>query len=217
MKKFILIFNTIAVLFILFINVYSEDIFFYKAYKTDSKIIYDGNEIEFEAPVVTIDNHTYIPLREAAEKMDISVNWNGEENKIILTENSNDVYARELFNSLFKFALPSTAEVLNYDYYVENDEQYFAAKISFNQSDLEYITSKLSENYAYIDYLNQRNYINFISVYSNEYPWWELSELTDSDLNYRIMKSGVYKKTVEICFFITKASDGEYYLYVYQL
>lgn len=215
MKKFILIFNTIAVLFILFINVYSEDIFFYKAYKTDSKIIYDGNEIEFEAPVVTIDNHTYIPLREAAEKMDISVEWNGEEHKIILTENSNDVYARELFNNLFEFALPYTAEVLNYDYYEEDDEQYFAAKISFNQSDLEYITSKLSENYSYIDNLDLKN--ELVSYYSKEYSWWELSELTDSDLNYRIMKSGVHVKTVEICFVITKALDGEYYLYVYQL
>ena len=100
MKKSVFLFNIIVILLALFVNVYSEDIFFYKAYISDSKIIYNENEIEFESPVVTIDNQTYIPLREVAEKMDISVDWNGEDHRIVLTKNS-DYAAREIFNNLF--------------------------------------------------------------------------------------------------------------------
>ena len=213
MKKSVFLFNIIVILLALFVNVYSEDIFFYKAYISDSKIIYNENEIEFESPVVTIDNQTYIPLREAAEKMDISVEWNGEDHRIVLTKNSNDA-AREIFNNLFEFALSPTAEILNYDYFTEDDEQYFIAKISFNQSDLEYFDNNLSISLNRIDMARSSS---MISYYNNIYTWWDLSELNRSVSVYRRMKSGVRKKTVDMSVFITPVVDDMYYLYLYYI
>lgn len=39
------------------------------------KIIADGEEIDFENPVVTINGNAYIPLREAAENAGMTVEW----------------------------------------------------------------------------------------------------------------------------------------------
>lgn len=181
----------------------------YEAYETGVKIFFNGKEIEFDLPVVTINNHTYIPLREAAEKADVGVEWNGEDNTIMLTGNSHGFDVQNVFENLFEFALPDTAEILNYDYFIEYEEQYFTAKISFNGKDLEYIKNSFFKT-VWMELEDWK----FLSYNGNKYPWWDLSDTSESTCAYHRFKSGVEKKTVEVCFFITEGPSDQYYLYV---
>lgn len=54
------------------------------AYETQFRIFVDGEEQFFEKPVVTINNRTYVPLREIGEVLGMEVEWDGENHKIII-------------------------------------------------------------------------------------------------------------------------------------
>lgn len=57
----------------------------YTAYESSAQIYFGGKQRDYEAPVVTIDGKTYIPLRETAEKLGKEVVWE-ENNKIHIVE-----------------------------------------------------------------------------------------------------------------------------------
>ena len=46
------------------------------------KIIVNGEEKIFNMPIVTINDRTYIPLRETAETLDMDVRWDDEKQEI---------------------------------------------------------------------------------------------------------------------------------------
>lgn len=60
------------------------------AYVSDAKILYGSkyaevaDKIEFTRPIYVIDGHTYVPLRESAELLDMKVDWNSETRTIAL-------------------------------------------------------------------------------------------------------------------------------------
>ncbi|MCL2456327.1 MAG: WG repeat-containing protein, partial [Defluviitaleaceae bacterium] len=54
------------------------------AYVAQFGVFVNGEEKVFENPIVTIDNRTYIPLREIGGVLGIDVEWDGENRKIII-------------------------------------------------------------------------------------------------------------------------------------
>lgn len=54
----------------------------------DFKVSVNDKEVTFENPVVTIDNRTYLPLREVAETLGVDIEWVEETREIKITNNS---------------------------------------------------------------------------------------------------------------------------------
>ena len=180
----------------------------YDAYENDVKIFFNEQEVKFDLPVVIIDNRTYIPLRETAEKANVRVEWSGKDNAIMLTEGPQDVEAQKIFENLFGFELPDTAEILNYNYYMSHKEHCFNGKISFKEEDTNYFNNIFSK------WTDIGTGINFLSTYSSSYSWWNLSDINDTIGAYQRFKTGVEIKTVRVCAFVTEDENGQYYLYV---
>lgn len=187
----------------------------YEAYESDAKILFNDEEVDFQLPVVTIDENTYVPLREAAEKLGMTVDWNVPEwyenqKNIRIVRNIPDIDAKEAFQNLFGFALPETAEVLNYEYfdydYVFDQSQIFAAKLSFQEEDLEYLVSRFSQW--------EKGVNSYFRVISQKFGWWELLSKDEILYAYRRTQDGI-DSVVNSDVFITNPSDGQYYLYIY--
>ena len=70
--------------------VLANQILTFTAQKVDFKIEVDGQETEFEMPVVVIEGRTYLPLREMAETLGIGIEWLEEEQKIVITTEGED-------------------------------------------------------------------------------------------------------------------------------
>jgi len=85
MKKKIF-FTFIIIVNIFAVSVIANEIIQYQAYKSDAKIIINGNEVEFNLPVVTINDWTYVPLRNFSDNLDMNVIWNEHENEIIVND-----------------------------------------------------------------------------------------------------------------------------------
>ena len=56
------------------------------AYVAQFRIFVDGEERDFENPIVTINDRTYIPLREISEVLGMNVEWDGENREIIINK-----------------------------------------------------------------------------------------------------------------------------------
>ena len=188
----------------------------YEAYESDAKILFNDEEVDFQLPVVTIDENTYVPLREAAEKLGMTVDWNVPEwyenqKNIRIVRNIPDIDAKEAFQNLFGFALPETAEVLNYEYYdytiyEEEKEKHFVAKISFQEQDLEYLKNQFNGW--------REGSTLYYKVLSQEYGWWDFLSRDEVLYAYETTQKGTYVETIYVDAFITKPSDGQYYLYI---
>ena len=86
MKKTILIIVISCILFssgVVASNVYKE----YTAKETEYIIELDGETVNLELPVVSIEDNTYVALRKLCEKLGYTVEWLGEEGKITLSKN----------------------------------------------------------------------------------------------------------------------------------
>lgn len=179
----------------------------YEAYESGVKIFFNKKETTFDLPIVTINGNTYIPLREAAEKANVSVEWNGEDNTIMLMDNSHNSEMKEVFERLFNFTLPDTAIILDYNYHVDEfEESHFGAKISFDEKDLEDIKSNFS---GWME-ADER----FLFSYNKHYPWWDLLDINETICAYRSFKTGMQIKSISVCSFITEGANDQYYLYV---
>ena len=155
--------------------------------------------------------------------------------KSLKIENS-DEYTRKAFNEVFKFTLPESAHIEEYNFELWHSERVndkynldihdmyepsFIAKISFNESDLEYFLKGFlfdrltEENFEEMD----ENYEFYTIVLNNikrEYPWWDAPEISDSDYKFLGGESGVLVRGVLKYILIKKDADGRYYLYVYR-
>ena len=49
------------------------------------KIFVDGWEREFDMPIVTINDRTYVPLREVSEKLGMNVEWDEGTQTVVIT------------------------------------------------------------------------------------------------------------------------------------
>ena len=179
----------------------------YDAYESNAKIFFNEQEVEFDAPIVIMNDRTYIPLRETAEKANVLVEWNGTDNAVMLTDISQPVSLYKIFELLFNFALPDSAEILHYDYFAQYAEKHFRGKISFDRQDLEYIKSNISRLITVED-------LDWFDYYSRKYDWWDVEDIGEMIYACRGFKSGVELKTIGISFLITEGENDQYYLYV---
>ena len=204
--------------------VFAEEEVKYEAYPLNANILSDGLiAVNFELPVVTIDGHTYVPLREAAEKVDMDITWfpygYADHTPCIMLEerkkpsNKLNYDMAAVFEKLIGFALPDTAEILDYRYLIEYEEEWFSCKVSFQERDLEYIKNAVFDWDMYgVDTHDMLQ--NLLLNLNHNYDWWELSDINESIFNRARYKKGNAAMTISIYVFITEGENGEYYLYV---
>jgi len=97
--KLKIIIPIIAIILVAFVSVFANQITQFVATIVDFRIFLNGEERNFDLPVVVIENHTYVPLRELSEQFGMNVEWDGDNNKIKIAQNdisqiftSNDIY-----------------------------------------------------------------------------------------------------------------------------
>lgn len=178
-------------------------------YDSGVTVYLNSNNILFDLPIVLINENTYVSLREAAEEIDLNVKWNENDREVILIENEYNFDIYKMFENLFGFRLSDEAEILNYKYNTEK-EHYLIAKVIISEEDVETIKNL---NWHMIDEDYVSSYYTIFSYYAEEFKWWDLLSIKDTEFSYEKFKSGVYKKTVTANLFITKGEDGKYYLY----
>jgi len=69
--------------------VFAGDLLQLTAYIAPFRVIVNSVEKEFENPIVTINDRTYVPLREVGEVLGMNVEWDGENQKIIIGNSQN--------------------------------------------------------------------------------------------------------------------------------
>ncbi len=180
----------------------------------DFDIFHNGNKLNLDSSVLLIDGQTYVPLRNLAEEMNMTVEWNGREKEIVLTDNWLDI--RSIFGKIL-FELPETAEIENYRYVKDGKEDYLNAKIYFEKSDLDYMRKGL-ELWARLlteEEVKEYSEDSFISLLPDRYDWWDISSVDDADYVYFGFKDGVEVMTVQVWGLICKDEKfGGYYLYI---
>lgn len=212
-KKVLAIFVVICIVCSSFAIAQGDAIF--DIIKYNFNIFYNGNELKFDSPVLLINGQTYVPLRDFAEEAKLNVEWNGETEEIMLTYRFLDT--ESMFARLFGFWLPGSAEIINYAYSFDGAEEYFVAKIFFDESDLEYMRkgiksfSRVTERES----LEDEYMTNFLNRLSKKYSWWDISSTEDIQYAYNAFMEGVEVTTIPVYSFICKADDsGGYYLYI---
>lgn len=216
MKKYL----TIAVLALacsipLFVNATKESGFLLE--RSESTIYYNGELQEYNLPVITIDGHTYVPLRETAENLGLDIDWSEESNKIEVTS------PEKIFEKLTGFVFPETASILNYDYRKADAEKMqdpqFCAKIRISASELAPILNNLQEFWIKEnDDINPNDFNQFYvpnMQYENEqYSWWDLESAKDALYVYERAIAGMYVKTTYVWFIITEETTDSYIIYL---
>ena len=133
------------------ITAFATDNGLLSAFVAETKLLYEGKEVELKNKAVTIDDVTYVPLREFCEKTGRDVLWDGKEGKINVSE-ANKPEVRENFKRVYGIELPDCAVIVNSSYgeymddYLDDGEMinvYLAAKVVFPESALDEILALL--------------------------------------------------------------------------
>ena len=98
-KKFILICCLImcSILFAIVGFAFSQNQ--YTADVVDFKIVINSKEHKFTQPIVTIDNSTYLPVRELFEKLGYDVDWENTEKMVTISEKQQFIFNDDTFTS----------------------------------------------------------------------------------------------------------------------
>lgn len=188
----------------------------------DFDIFRNGDKLKLNSSAVLVDGQTYVPLRDLAEEMDLTVDWDGNDKKIMLTDAGHNV--DEMILSRFGFDLPQTAKVLNYSYEEQGKEDCFAAKIFFEKSDLEYIQDKSADWLDWTKYYF--SYDEFIEIkevpideymksLQEKYDWWDISSSDGAKNAYFSFMEGYQVPKVPVLALICESRDPDgYYLYL---
>ena len=104
----------------------AEDQIIFKSFKSESDIIYNGNQIFFDKPLVEIEGNTYVPLREAANKLDISVDWDNSSKTIkLLGDTSESDTVLTIAQRLYEVNLNGYVKLLDYSYFLDGIENMY--------------------------------------------------------------------------------------------
>lgn len=179
----------------------------FEAYDSDIKIYYNDKEVKFKLPIVIINGNTYIPIKEAAEKLKIKTMWDEERKRVFLDENTYGFKIDKMFKNLYEIELPEGTEILNYDYVIEDNKQCLITKILLNKKDVEDLKAYLEK-----EKWEEINNWNSFSIYAEKYEWWDLLSIEETINAYKMVIPGIQKETVEKIFFIAE-KDLQYYLY----
>ena len=79
-----------AMIFVPFICAFAQSAEQLLAQIVNFRVFVDGSEQKFDLPIVTINDRTYIPVREVLEKMGLNISWNDDEMTIIIDNPAND-------------------------------------------------------------------------------------------------------------------------------
>lgn len=151
MKKRYIALVSVAVILTSVITVFAIDNGLLSAFVAETKLLYEGKEVELKNKAVMIDDVTYVPLREFCEKTGRDVLWDGKEGKINISE-ANKPEVRENFKRVYGIELPDCAVIVNSSYgrfmddYLDNGEMInvdLAAKVVFPESALDEILALL--------------------------------------------------------------------------
>ena len=115
MKKIIIVCICIILVAVSVVAVFAAQMLTFNAQKVDFKIEVNGNEKEFEMPVVAIEGRTYLPLREMAETLGIGIEWIGDEQKIVISTGSNNEIQSHINFYLHKSYEVDTSEIRTND------------------------------------------------------------------------------------------------------
>lgn len=183
--------------------------------KYDFKLFWNGNELEFDSPVLLVNGQTYVPLRDMAEETGMDVNWNGDTREIRMTEA--DVWFEDVFFDALGFEIPLTAEVVNYAYGRYGRDISLHAKIFFKESDLEYIKEGLDNIAAPLssDEMNEFGDTIVFSNLSKKFDWWDIFNAENAQYAYFGFMEGYESSTINVWGLICGAPDLDgYYLYI---
>lgn len=141
-----------------------------------------------------------------------------------------DEYAKKAFENVFKFPLPKSANIEEYNYELWHDEEMdeynpdlyepsFIAKISFDENDLEYFLNNFHFDRLTEDDINEfiyfhDQYTKMLNNIRTWYPWWDVPEIDDLDYKYSGTDRAVLIKNTSKYIFIKKYTSDKYYLYV---
>ena len=161
----------------------AEDQIIFESFKSESDIIYNGNQIFFDKPIVEIEGNTYVPLREAANKLDISVDWDNSSKTIkLLGDTSESDTVLTIAQRLYEVNLNGYVKLLDYSYFLDGIEnmyqEYLIAKFKIQKEDIENIEEIFvnsgykkdddfqlnfwAEQYEWIDINNSGNFTTYI-------------------------------------------------------
>lgn len=87
------------------------------AQEEDFPIMVDGNQINLDMPVVTIDDRTYLPLRALSETLGITVGWNGSKKQVEIFK---DTVPSDNDTQDNKLVVATNAEFPPFEYIVSN-------------------------------------------------------------------------------------------------
>lgn len=194
--------------------VFAEENLVFNVIPYNFKLFWNGNELDFNSPVLLVNGQTYVPLRDMAEATGMDVNWNGDTQEIRMTEA--DFWEGEVFVDAFGFSLPIDAEILNYAYGRYGREISFVAKIFFKESDLKTIKSDLNTITSPMTDDEKNGIVNTVLTnISKKYDWWDITSAKDAKYAYHGFMDGYEVTTINVWAFICEAPnlDG-YYLYI---
>lgn len=84
-------------------------------------VFVNGEERIFENPIVTINDRTYVPLREIGEVLGMDVEWDGENRKIIINSLQMPTAQDEEINTLYEFEQDNNIKKWDTLYVFEQD------------------------------------------------------------------------------------------------
>lgn len=212
MKKIILSFILISVIGMIFFVGYAKGAQRYEAIEINQKIIFNGEEQEFESPVVKINDRIYVPLRESAEKLDIFVEWYGDDEDVYLEGYFEEILdVRKKLEQLWEISLPPTAVILNYDYQIVYGDNLLLAQVLFDKKDFDDVKNQLLSSKKWYEVNSDYcSYPGLESIYS----WWECPSNETMILGYQSAERGRYAKTCISDFYIIQKESGEYHLFM---
>lgn len=133
------------------------------------KIIVNGEEKNFNMPIVTINDRTYIPLRDTAETLDMDVRWDDEKQEINI---NNMIEEDELYvfykNGLYGYIDKDFNIIIQPKYYYADD---------FSEG-LALVRTSNSQNGQY-RYINKKGEIVIPEAYSMAYSFHDGIALVD--------------------------------------
>lgn len=191
-------------------------------------ITYNGKPVEYELAPVIIDGHTYVPLRESADKSGLDVDWDSETNTVLLTseeyewdcENNSIIFSENAvsgysqFDYLFGLELPDSAEFEGFDFRYEYFEPHLKAKIIMTASDAEAFKKEVESKYRKNEDDETEIYNVVLANYSKWYDWWDLSELPEGVEIYESFESGLFVMTLDYQIFFVPAEKDMCCVYV---
>ena len=108
----------------------------YLAHETNCAVVVNSEKQDYDCPIVTINDRTYVAARDVFEKLGYSVDWNENENMIVVTNSIELPY----YENIEKHSEGTTRNNVKYKYTYAEDFSYkdYAKKLGLTQVNARY-------------------------------------------------------------------------------